>query len=86
MKTYPNLCIRCGKQRKVVRTWKSRIGVSVIINTETACPDVDCQKKVDSDNKKQRDKSNAMKAQQELRASERMVARAEAKASKAVAA
>lgn len=42
-KTYTNTCYRCGKVRIVVRVWKEKVWNSVITNTETACPDKECQ-------------------------------------------
>jgi hypothetical protein len=41
-----NVCIRCGKPRVEVKTWKECIKGSIIIHTSTACPDTDCQKVV----------------------------------------
>ena len=66
MDTY-NRCVRCGKVRVTVRVWKEDMGGSTITNTETACPDKACQKIVDLDNKKQKDKNTAMR----LRSQER---------------
>lgn len=68
MKTYTNLCSRCGTERIVVKSWQEKIGISTVTNTEKACPDAECQKKVDLDNKKQRDKNAAMKLKSEQRA------------------
>ena len=42
-----NLCIECGKERIDGKTWKEKIGTSVITHTKTLCPDASCQKKVD---------------------------------------
>ena len=84
--THANLCIRCGTKRIVVKTWKERVGNSVILNTQTACPDKECQKKVDSENKKFKDKNIAMKRMQEQRAQERVAVKAAEKAAKALAA
>ena len=42
-----NPCIQCGKQRVDGKTWKGKIGTSVITYTLTVCPDPDCQKIVD---------------------------------------
>lgn len=74
-KTGHNLCIRCGKERKIIRTWKEKVYDSIVINTESACPDAECQKKVDSENKKQRDKNNAIKLRSEERAIDRQAVR-----------
>lgn len=71
MKTLNNPCIRCGTERIVSKTWKEKIGNSVIVTTETICPNPSCQKKVDSDNKKQSDKNTAMRLRSEQRASYR---------------
>lgn len=74
-KKYSNPCIRCGKERIVARVWKEKMGNSVIINTETKCPDPECQKIVDSDNKRVKDKHLAMKLKSEQRAQQRQVDR-----------
>ena len=42
-----NLCIRCGKQRVVVRTEKEYINSSLVYTTITSCPDETCQGFVD---------------------------------------
>jgi hypothetical protein len=75
MKTYSNPCIRCGTERVVVKTWEEQVGASVIINKETACPNPECQKQVDIENKKLHDKSMAMR----LRSEQRMIHRRAAK-------
>jgi hypothetical protein len=38
-----NLCIRCGKQRVVVKTEKEYINSSLVSTTITSCPDDTCQ-------------------------------------------
>lgn len=63
-----NNCIRCGKERKVIRTWEEKIEGSTIINTESVCPDPSCQKLVEADNKKSRDRHAAMKQKSQERA------------------
>lgn len=70
-KTYQNLCNRCGKVRVVVRTWEEQVGYSVVTNTEMACPDPDCQRAVDAENRKQMDKYKLMKRKSEERMKER---------------
>ncbi len=42
-----NPCIRCGKQRIDGKSWKEKLGTSVITHTQTVCPDSECQKIVD---------------------------------------
>ncbi len=70
IKKYSNTCSRCGTERIIVRTWKEKIYDSVVINTQTACPNPECQKKVDSDNKKLSDQHIAMKLRSQRRATE----------------
>lgn len=70
-KAYSNPCVRCGKERVILRTWKERVGNSVVVNTDTICPDPECQKLVNKENKKQRDKHAAMKLRSEQRAKQR---------------
>lgn len=40
-------CIRCGKPRILSKTWSEYIGTSQVTYTESVCPDVSCQKRVD---------------------------------------
>ncbi len=54
-----NYCWRCGKERIVVRSWEEKVGTSVVTTTETACPDIECQKLVEKANKKRVDKFKA---------------------------
>lgn len=42
-----NPCINCGKQRIDGESWEEKNGNSVIIHTQTICPDSECQKQVD---------------------------------------
>jgi len=49
---FKNVCIRCGKERVILREWTERVGNSIVTNTTTTCPDPECQKIVDRDNKK----------------------------------
>ncbi len=42
-----NPCVECGKQRIDGKTWKGKVGSSVITYTLTVCPDPACQKIVD---------------------------------------
>lgn len=71
IKKYSNPCIRCGTERIVLKTWKEKVGSSIIINTQKVCPNPECQKKVDIEKKKQQDKHIAMKLKSEQRASNR---------------
>lgn len=51
-----NPCFRCGQERVVVKTWKEKVVNSIVIHTETICPDPDCQKVVDAQNTSLRQK------------------------------
>lgn len=42
-----NPCVRCGKERIDGKSWKGKIGISVLTYTSTICPDRACQKIVD---------------------------------------
>ncbi len=66
-KTFGNPCSRCGKERIIVRTWKEKVDSSIITNTETACPDKECQLEVEKINKKQQERSAALKRESEKR-------------------
>ncbi len=69
-----NPCIRCGKERIVVKTWKEHIDVyfgnSTVVYTESACPDKACQKLVDKELAVARTKRDTMKKDKEQRANE----------------
>lgn len=41
-----NKCTTCGKERIVIRTYKEKIGTSYATFKEMACPDPECQKKI----------------------------------------
>lgn len=69
--TYHNLCIRCGKERVVVRTWIEKVGYSTVTNTLMACPDPECQKLVTAENRKQTNKYKEMKRKSEDRMKKR---------------
>lgn len=66
---YNNLCSRCGKARVFARSWEEKIGNSVVITTENVCPDPECQKMVEKENKKkiEKMKSNQLKRKNNLR-------------------
>lgn len=64
---YSNPCVRCGTERIVLKTWKERVGNSIVTNTKTICPNPECQKKVDNDNKRQRNRYIAIKLKSEKR-------------------
>ena len=60
-----NKCIRCDKPRVVVKTWTE----NKITYSDFVCPDKECQKIVDADLKKKRDrlkiiKENSLKRRQ----------------------
>jgi hypothetical protein len=55
-----NLCIRCGKQRITVSSRQETVGAAIITYTEMSCPDPLCQKKVDNDLNKERERRQHM--------------------------
>jgi len=57
-KVFSNVCPRCGKERVFLKKWKEKVGYSVVVTTETTCPDIKCQKIVNQNNEKQRAKQN----------------------------
>lgn len=63
-----NPCIRCGKPRIVVRTWKECIEGSILIHTSTACPDAACQKIVDKKFADEKEKREAVEKERIQRA------------------
>ncbi len=72
--SYSNPCIRCGTERITLKTWTEKSSYSTIINVEKICPNPDCQKEVDKDNKKQARKYAEMKLRSENRATNRKAA------------
>lgn len=42
-----NLCTECGKERVDGKTWNVKSGNSILVYTQTVCPDKKCQKLVD---------------------------------------
>ncbi|MBI1862719.1 hypothetical protein HYS00_01220 [Candidatus Microgenomates bacterium] len=80
--TYSNPCIRCGRERIVSKTSKERVGNSVIVTTLTVCPDPACQKEVERENRRMRDKKLAMKRKSEERAEQRKATRDAVRAAK----
>lgn len=55
-KILENPCVRCGKPRKVVKTWSEKIGTSKVKYTLAVCPDSECQKIVDATNAEREEK------------------------------
>lgn len=73
--SYSNPCVRCGTERIVAKTWKEKVDNTTITNTQTICPNADCQKKVEKDNKKQEARRQALKLKNEERAANRRMIR-----------
>lgn len=80
--TYRNPCVRCGKERIVLRTWEEKLENGTITNTEMVCPDPVCQKAVEAENRKQTEKNEYMKKRHEERMQKRIRDKAAAKLSK----
>lgn len=71
-RSYSNPCTRCGKERIVSRTWEEYIqtysGAQIVqTNSETICPDASCQKIVDEELSKQKEKREKVKYDREQR-------------------
>jgi hypothetical protein len=62
-----NLCIRCGKPRIEVKTWKEHLKGEVLIHTSTTCPDAECQKIIDKQFAAQRAKRIEVEKEREQR-------------------
>lgn len=66
-----NPCVRCGTERIVSKTWKEHInahfGNSIVVHTETICPNSQCQKLVDKEITAQKDKRDKIKKEREER-------------------
>ncbi len=55
-----NPCVRCGKERVVVKEWTEKIGQTSMIRTLTKCPDKECQKILDDEAAAQKEKRDAI--------------------------
>ena len=62
-----NPCINCGKQRIDGKSWKEKIGTSLVTYTQTICPDPACQKIIDKGIADRKAKSDAL-AQEKIKA------------------
>lgn len=49
-----NPCTRCGKQRITLSTHKVKFGESVVLVSETVCPDSECQSIVEKQLEKEK--------------------------------
>lgn len=55
-----NLCIRCGRKRIPGKTWKEKVPSGIIVHTSYICPDKACQKIVEAQLTKVKDKREAL--------------------------
>lgn len=71
-----NPCIKCGRERMDGKTWKYKVGSSLVVYTQTVCPNKECQKTVDKGIADRRAKTAALlKAKNEAKlAREKLVA------------
>lgn len=62
-----NLCIRCGKERIVIEEWSENIEPerrgSQIRHIKTTCPDPECQKIVDKNLAREKQKNDERRAE-----------------------
>lgn len=49
------VCIRCGRERVVAKSWKEQVGNSMVTYVSNVCPDLECQKVVDAQLKKKKE-------------------------------
>ena len=66
-----SVCSRCGKDRVIIKTYKEKVGGSVVEYTETACPDPSCQTKVNTQLASDAVKRANIKSEQDKREVER---------------
>lgn len=58
--TGSNPCIRCGRERIVVRTYVEQTGAFPVTHTITSCPDKACQAAVEKKFKEERERREAL--------------------------
>lgn len=79
---YTSVCVRCGKDRIILKEWdetrETRVGEATVSYTKMVCPDVDCQKIVEETFRVELQKKEHMKKikVQEDAARKRAIARA----------
>jgi hypothetical protein len=77
-----SVCPRCGKDRVVIRTYREKVGTTYVEYTETACPDPNCQSKVNTQLASDASKRLTIKNEQNKREQERKTRIAENRASR----
>jgi len=55
-----NPCVRCGKPRIDAKSWKEYVGKSLVLFTNSICPDASCQKIVESEIEERRLRKEAI--------------------------
>lgn len=70
-RTTSNPCTTCGKQRVVVRTYREKVGGSVVVHTLTVCPDPACQEKINTQLAKEKRFREDLKVASEKRIQEK---------------
>lgn len=66
-----SVCSRCGKVRVVTKTYREKVGTAYVEYTETACPDSDCQSRVNTQLANDATKRANIKNEQDKREKER---------------
>ena len=66
-----NNCVRCGKQRVLVKTWDELTVSTTITRSIWYCPDPECQKIVDKGIQDKKDKAEALRRDIEEKAQAR---------------
>lgn len=75
-------CTRCGKPRITVRSYEEKTDSGVVVYTETACSDPECQKIVDKGLQAEKAKRKVIKEEQVKREEVRKQNSIRSKASK----
>lgn len=77
-----SVCSRCGKVRVVTKTYREKVGTTYVEYTETACPDPNCQSKVNTQLASDASKRATIKNEQDKREQERKTRIAENRAAR----
>jgi hypothetical protein len=62
LSTISNPCVRCGKERIVLKTWTALVGKAKLTYTDTACPDKSCQQVINDEISAQKEKREEIEA------------------------
>lgn len=78
LSTIANPCVRCGKERIILKTWTALVGKAQLTYTNTACPDKSCQQVINDEilaQKTKREEIEAKKAREKEERAKLLAAR-----------